>query len=329
MKFVKNALSIAMCSLFTLPAFAADKDAELVDFYGKVNISVQATDEGDFKEKELKSNASRVGVKGKYELAHGLTAIYKLEFEVNIDGDSSETLKARNQWVGVQGDFGELTVGRSDTTFKVAQGKFDLFNDYEGDIKHLFVGENRLSDTISYKSPVYSNVQFLATYILTEDSDSDDSLSVALTYGDLNLKKTDYFLSVAYDNKMAVNKGSSSGIKGVQLNNTRITGMYNFGKLRLGGMLVDTELERSGKSENGYAVNVAYKFDKVQAKAQFQEFAGSNAVSLGADYKLGKSTKVYAWYTDREGLSYVDSDMTVNSIATEGDYFAIGMEQKF
>ncbi len=329
MKLLKNTLTLATCSLLTLPAFAADKQSEMAELYGKLNIAIQSTDEGDFKEKELKSNASRVGVKGKYQLDNGLTAIYKLEWQVNVDDDSKDTLTARNQWLGLRGGFGEATVGRTDTTFKVAQGKFDLFNDYEGDIKHLFIGENRVSNVITYKSPVFSEIQFLASYVLTEDEGKDDSLSVALAYGDLNLKKTDYFLSVAYDNKMAVNKGDSDGIKGVQLNNTRITGMYKFGDFRIGGMLVDTELEKSGKSENGFAANASYKIGKVLAKVQYQEFADADSVSIGADYKLGSATKVFAWYTDREGLSYLDADLVPNKIATEGTYFGLGMEQKF
>ena len=64
---------------------------------------MQATEEGDESFNELKSNASRVGVKGKYYLEHGLTAIYKLEWQVNVNDDSKDTLTARNQWVGIKG----------------------------------------------------------------------------------------------------------------------------------------------------------------------------------------------------------------------------------
>lgn len=326
MKLVKNTLALAICSILAIPAFAADKADETVDFYGKLNINLQASDENGESVNELKSNASRVGVKGKYKLDtdYDLTAIYKLEWQVNVDDDSKDSLTARNQWVGLKGGFGEVTLGRSDTTLKVSQGKFDLFNDYEGDLKHLFIGENRVTDSLTYKSPSFNNVKFLASYILSEDSDLDDPFSVAVQFGDGKLKKTDFFLSLAHDQNM---QGKSA-----IYDTTRLVGMYQLGDVRLGAILTESEISEAddttlvGKSENGYAVNVAYKMGKVLAKVQYQEFAGADAINIGADYKLGKNTKVFAWYTDREGLSF--NEQTIKK-ATEGTYFAIGMEQKF
>lgn len=329
MKLVKNTIALAICSTLALPAFAADKTDETVDFYGKLNISLQASEEKGESFNELQSNASRVGVKGKYKLDtdYDLTAIYKLEWQVNVNDDSKDNLTARNQWVGLQGGFGEVTIGRSDTTLKVSQGKFDLFNDYEGDLKNLFIGENRVTDSLTYKSPSFSNVKFLASYILSKDTDLDDPFSVGVQFGDGKLKKTDFFLSLAHDQNM---QGKSA-----IYDTTRLVGMYQLGDVRLGAILTESEIsdvfditdaDFIGKSENGYAVNVAYKMGKVLAKVQYQEFAGADAINVGADYKLGKNTKVFAWYTDREGLSF--DGQTIKK-ATEGTYFAIGMEQKF
>jgi len=338
MKQVKSCIAIAVCSILTMPVFAAEKDAtqaqenkEVIDFYGKLNISLQASDEGDGSFNELKSNASRVGVKGKYKLDGGLTAIYKLEWQVNVNDSKKDSLTARNQWVGVKGGFGELTVGRSDTTLKVSQGKFDLFNDYEGDLKHLFVGENRVTDSITYKSPVFSNFQVLSSYIISDDSEADDPYSIGLLFGDLSLKKTDFFLSVSHDENMPVEFDGANGSDDITeaLGNTRITGMYKFGDLRLGAMFVDTEVLSTGGSETGYAANASYKIGKVLAKLQYQEFAGEGAISVGADYKLGKKTKVYAWYTDREENIVETADGNSYAFADAGKYFAIGMEHKF
>ena len=319
MKFLKNTMTLALCSVFAQTAIAD----ETVDFYGKVNISLQATEEGDDSINELKSNASRVGVKGKYTLDtdYALEAIYKLEWQVNVDDDSKDSLTARNQWVGLKGGFGEVTLGRADTTLKVSQGKFDLFNDYEGDLKNLFIGENRVTDSLTYKSPKYNNVQFLASYILSEDKDLDNPYSIGISFGDGSLKKSDFFISLAHDENM---QGKSAIYQ-----TSRLVAMYKLGDLRLGGILTESEItegEFQGLSENGYAVNASYKMGKVLAKLQYQEFAGANAINIGADYKLGKNTKVFAWYTDREGLSF--DGQTIKK-ATEGTYIAIGMEQKF
>lgn len=333
MKLVKSCIAIAVGSIFSMSALAAEKvkDEEVADFYGKLNISIQSSDEGDGSFNEIKSNASRVGVKGKYSLDSGLTAIYKLEWQVNVNDSSKDSLTARNQWVGVKGGFGELNIGRSDTTLKVSQGKFDLFNDYEGDLKYLFVGENRVTDSITYKSPVYSNVQLLASYIIADDADEKDPFSVGVLFGDLSLKKTDFFLSVAHDENMPVEFDATDDTSRTEgLANTRVTGMYKFGNLRVGGMFVNTEVVNSGNSETGYAANVSYKFGSLLAKVQYQEFAGGDAINIGADYKLGKNTKVYAWYTDRsENIVNAELDGKDYVFSTEGQYFAIGMEQKF
>ena len=319
MKLIKSTITFALCSVFAQHAIAD----ETVNLYGKLNLSIQATEEGDESFSELKSNASRLGVKGKYKLDtdYGLEAIYKIEWQVNVEDGSKDTFTARNQWVGLKGGFGEFTVGRVDTTLKLAQGKFDLFNDYEGDLKNLFIGENRVTDSLTYKSPKYNNVQFSASYILSEDEDLDNPYSVGVSFGDGSLKKTDFFLSIARDENM---KGKSAAYQ-----TTRLVGMYKFGDLRLGGILTESEVsegEFQGQSENGYAVNASYKLGKVLAKVQYQEFADADAINVGADYKLGKNTKVYAWYTDREGLSFKAD--TIKK-ATEGSYFAVGMEQKF
>jgi predicted porin len=319
MKLIKSTITFALCSVFAQHAIAD----ETVNLYGKLNLSIQATEEGDESFSELKSNASRLGVKGKYKLDtdYGLEAIYKIEWQVNVEDGSKDTFTARNQWVGLKGGFGEFTVGRVYTTLKLAQGKFDLFNDYEGDLKNLFIGENRVTDSLTYKSPKYNNVQFSASYILSEDEDLDNPYSVGVSFGDGSLKKTDFFLSIARDENM---KGKSAAYQ-----TTRLVGMYKFGDLRLGGILTESEVsegEFQGQSENGYAVNASYKLGKVLAKVQYQEFADADAINVGADYKLGKNTKVYAWYTDREGLSF-NAD-TIKK-ATEGSYFAVGMEQKF
>ena len=74
MKLIKSTITFALCSVFAQPAIAD----ETVNLYGKLNLSIQATEEGDASFSELKSNASRLGVKGKYKLDtdYGLEAIY-------------------------------------------------------------------------------------------------------------------------------------------------------------------------------------------------------------------------------------------------------------
>ena len=83
MKHAYNKIAVALLSSLSMSAFAAD-----VEVYGKANLSLQSSDEGEGSFTEVKSNASRIGLKGSHDLGEGLTVLYKAEFQVDLDGDS-------------------------------------------------------------------------------------------------------------------------------------------------------------------------------------------------------------------------------------------------
>ena len=58
--------------------------------YGKINVAVQSADngDGDGSITELRSNASRIGFKGSEEISDNFRAIYKVEFETQVDDGS-------------------------------------------------------------------------------------------------------------------------------------------------------------------------------------------------------------------------------------------------
>ena len=187
MKFVKAPLALSMLAVLSAPVVAD------VTVYGKANVTIQNSDEGEGSFTELKSNASRFGLKGSEVISEssGLQVVYKLEWQVDMsDASGTGNLKSRNQFVGLKGGFGEVLVGRNDTALKQSQGKIDLFNDLEGDIKNVFEGENRLGDSVTYVSPSFSNVKFIGSFIASDAPDADNGFSAAVTYGDKGLKKT-------------------------------------------------------------------------------------------------------------------------------------------
>lgn len=308
MKHTYNKIAVALLSSLSMSAFAAD-----VDIYGKANLSLQSSDEGEGSFTEVKSNASRIGLKGTHELGDGLTVIYKAEFQVDLDGDSAkgDSITDRNQYVGLAGSFGEVLLGKNDTMLKQSQGKVDLFSDLNGDIKSLWKGENRMADTISYKSPKFNDFRVGVTYIAEDSVDAEDGVSVAVFYGDKKLKKSKVFASVAVD----------SEVKGYDI--TRATVQGKVGGVVLGAM-VQTQEKIDGSAEmDGYMVSAKYKMDKVTFKGQYQaaNFDGGDdksGITVGADYSLAKSTKVYTFYTSFDMDSGEDQD-----------YLAAGIEYKF
>ena len=187
MKLSYSTLTAALLSAVSVPALSAN-----VDIYGKANVTVQSSDEGEGSFTEVKSNASRIGFKGTQELANGLSVVFKAEFQVDLDGDSEkgDSITDRNQYIGLKGGFGEVLLGKNDTVFKKSQRKVDLFNDLNGDIKNLWKGENRMSDTITYRTKKFNNFQVGVTYVAEDSVDGEDGTSIAITYGDKGLKKS-------------------------------------------------------------------------------------------------------------------------------------------
>ena len=292
--------------------------------YGKANLSVVNQDYGVYDEWVLNSNASRLGIKGKTVLSDRLEIVYQAEYEVCIDsGDcKGKTFKQRNTFAGIKGNFGMIWAGKHDSPTKLSQKKVDLFNDLEGDIKNTFEGENRLSNVIGYTSPLVSGFEVSVTMIPAEGEDSDQDGT-----GDSDLNDgMSYSLTYVKD-KMYI---AFSGDKDIDKQDLiRLVGQYEIGALKLGAMYQQNEDNLGTKDESGYFVSAAYKLDKnITLKAQCgaieDDIDGDEeqTLSLGADYTLGKRTKLFAFYTDNTDSKIGASDDQFGAIG-------IGMEHKF
>ncbi len=309
MKFVKSSLCLALLSGLSFNALAE------VDIYGKANVTVQSSDDGEGSFTEIKSNASRFGLKGSEKISDGLEAVYKFEFQVDVsDADSKgdkDNISARNQYVGFKGGFGQVVIGRNDTALKQSQGKVDLFSDLEGDIKNIFKGENRLGNSVSYASNSYEGFKVLASFIAEDDVDAKNGYSVALTYGDAGLKKSAVYAAIAAD----------SEVNGYDVVRATVQGKIE--DFRLGAMYQTQEKVDGSAEADGYLVNAAYLMGSNTFKVQYQamDFDDSDdksAVTVGVDHKLNKNLKVFGFY------SSFDMDNNVDQ-----DYLALGMEYKF
>ena len=292
--------------------------------YGKVNVSVVTADNKSTDQWKLNSNASRLGVKGKTEIADGLYAVYKAEFEVCVDdGDcKGQTFAQRNIMGGIRGSFGTLWAGKHDTPTKLAQNKIDLFNDLEGDIKNTFEGENRVSNMIAYTSPEMNGFATTLAMIPAEGSDvdgdgqNDTGLTDGMSYS-VSYTKDNFYIAVAGDQDV-----DSQDLM-------RIVAQYKMDALQLGVMYQQNEDNLGSKDESGVFVSAAYKLDKkTTLKAQYGSIEDDvdgdeeETLSLGADYKLAKGTKLYVFYTDNTDSSIGNSDK-------EDTAFGLGMEHKF
>ena len=311
----KTALSLAIAAV--LPTFAnAEKvEVEMPEFYGKVNVSVQNTqEEGKGSISELVSNASRLGVKGKIELKHGLEGIYQLEYETHVDDGEKEedqTFSQRNIFAGIKGDFGQVIVGKFDTPFKKAQSKIDLFNDLEGDIKSVISShDNRKSNTIQYSTPKMSGLVATVAHIASEVETVNDGTSSSLTFSQKNI-----YAAIAYDTDVEADTDA-----------LRLVAQYSVSDFTFGALWEQDNTAGSDNEKEGWVYSASYKLNSdIKLKAQYGEsdIVEDNAetYSLGADYKLGSGAKAYAFVTDET----YDKNLKNES----NQYYGVGLEYKF
>ncbi|NOU51636.1 porin [Pseudoalteromonas sp. JBTF-M23] len=292
-----NVPTVLCSSLLVLSSFA---NAEAVKVYGRVHAGVQYSDIASESDTSIESYASRLGLKGDAKINDGLEVFFKYEFEVNPadndkDGKSGENITARSQYVGLKGNLGQVLIGRDDTAMKKSQGKVDMLNDFEADIKTLFVGENRLGDTIQYSTPEINHLKFVVSYIAEDNSKQkgESGLSVAAMYGDSALKKTPVYISVAHDEEVA----------GQDIN--RITVQGKMGNATLGGIYQQSEKVDSNNKVDSFMVSASYKIESYKLLAQYQDSDGAsgklsdsgNATSIGVEKSLSKQARMYFWYS--------------------------------
>lgn len=319
---MRRLVSIASCVAAGLLAHGGFAFAE-IDVYGRLNVTVQNSDEAGESVAELQSNASRVGVKGTEELDYGLAAIYQFEWEVDPDGrDGSDNFSARNQFVGLEGAFGTVKVGRHDTALKDAAEDFDLFNDLEGDIKSTFNGENRLKDYIGYTTPAFADAFSVTVNVFPgEDASAGndgvaDGTSVSINYA------TDLlYATLAQD----------SDLDGEGVDTTRLVGGYTLGAVQFN--LLYQRTDAGSFDENGFGGSVAWTFGKSRVLLQYLDSdiyltdlqadpldnLLESQLSVGLDHELGENTKLFGFYTSGDIGATNDSN----------DYLAVGLEHKF
>lgn len=232
------ALSAAIAATITSPASAG-----YPTIYGKINVSANQYDlekinfggtspnfnaigatavTDDLDSSAIESNSSRFGIRGDFGVAEGVNAIYRLEYGTDVDNGTNSNgreLSQRNIFGGVNGKFGTVVAGKTDTPLKTAQtnavnsGDIDRFNDMPlADFGTYLVGENRADNIILYTSPVFlgglvanvAAVQHEETGVEVSATNKQDDngfasgKSLSLSYG-----KARWFVAVGLDDNVA------------------------------------------------------------------------------------------------------------------------------
>ena len=318
----KKLIAVAVAAGLALPmvsAHAVDVADKKLEVYGKLHVNFGSYDkDGTAKDNWLlRSNASRLGFKGKQKLDDSYTATYKFEWQVDATEDKATGLEGRNMYAGLKGAFGELRIGRHDSPLKMTQGKFDQFGDTDGDLKNAGEqdGEHRNNNTLTYLgkfSDIGVNVQIIPGEGdgTTAGDGPADSISAGVTY-----KAGPMYFGLghdAYDNKGGSAKDSL----------TRLVATYKVSGMQIGA-LYQTGVEKPSAStakEDWLGLSFNMKMGKNnKLKAQYITVKDSAAsvnkstlMAVGFDHKLGKKGTVYAMYSNLDALAKADDSSSVS-----------------
>ena len=366
MKRTLIALGIAATVALPVAAQAAPK------VYGKLNLSVQNVDADTNAAVpdsfwEVRSNASRFGVKGEDELTATLSAVYQIEWEiagssnaaagaggVGTANDSGLDLAARNRFVGIKStDFGTIKLGRIDTYLKQAEGKVDQFGDLIGDIDNVLGaqgGTARANNVIDYSSPAIANAITLNLQLIQNENAADgepvaadrgnglaDSISASVVYSSDAL-----WAALAYNKDVTtafssnfdgvVLAGSPSGLAADAI---RLAASYNIKAigLTLGGIYQTIKSDVNPASDieqDGFVVSAALKFAEAwTAKAQYGQ-STTELNSVDTDRSTASIGLDYNFTKNTKAYGYYTANnVEVGAISQDPKSFGIGLDHSF
>ena len=279
-----------------------------INFYGKINVSLEDVDSKNANETDFQNNASRIGVKGSYNFSSGIKLSFQIEEEIDptdLRADGDKVFKERNTFIAISGSLGKLYTGTHDTAFKKSQLKIDLFNDTRADIKYILRGENRMNSFVGYVSPDLIDGLNVSINSISQSTGNGESSA-------FNYSKNDIKASFAIE----------QNIKGYD--GKRFSVMLPLGERDLGLIYQSSRKLSSGKSFSGHVVSMKRKIsDKgsiyiQNAKSDMRVVSGKQN-SIGYSHKINSSTKIFAHYSS---LRKQDSNDNITFIST-------GLEYKF
>jgi predicted porin len=325
------------------PLFAAAQTN--VQLYGILDAAISSQDVGGPEGRTTVVNSgnqssSRFGFRGTEDLGNGLKAMFNMEAGASIDtGVGDSALFGRRAVVGLEGDFGSLTLGREYSPIAAVAAATDAFGQgFYGSNLSAFTTNRltrRLSNSVNYKSPSWNGLKLLAAYsageVTTANTPSGDLKGVGVEYAMKGL-----YLGAGYHtiNRLPVDEDKE----------TAVGAAYKFDQLggfeiKANWMAADREGSAKYKQAN-LGGSMPFGSHRVYANYQQQKQgnAKGNGWALAYTYSLSKRTNVYASYASLDnnasgafGLS--SSSVTIAPAATalgkDPDVFSLGIRHTF
>lgn len=269
---MKKLLAIAVAAGLAAPmAVMADTTV-----YGLMKVSVGSKkDAAGDSATTINAHTSRLGVKGATPMDNGLSVTHKVELATKgiIDHEKGgSTLGARDAWVGLKGNFGEVRVGRHATPYALSSDGMDFMN--VGGQQTIQDGPFRVSNAIAYLKG-FGPVSLAAAYVPDEKAGVKNDVISTL---------------VKYNSNGIYAAWGHQKMKGADANNT-----LALGYTAPAGHKVGFVYNKAADDSKNTALNGRYKFGKAYVQGEIgkrKDVDGDYKVGE-VGYTLGKGTTVW------------------------------------
>ncbi|RJF97177.1 porin [Noviherbaspirillum saxi] len=226
----KSLIALAALSSLTGAAFAQTN----VTIYGVADAGISRIDNGATNSTALSSgnqSGSRIGFRGTEDLGGGLSAIFTLENGFNIDDGTlgqGGRLFGRQAFVGLNGGFGSVKLGRQYNPIRTAVENIDPFGlGLAGNAANVFnVHGERADNTLSYATPNFGGFSGQVNYSFGEVAGSNSigrqvGFSAGYAAGPLAIV-------LAHHDQNLVGTGAAATIAAGDSKTTMLGGTYDF-----------------------------------------------------------------------------------------------------
>lgn len=338
MNMNKKLIVAAVSAAFAVPAAFAE-----VEVYGRVlaqigQIDNDSTDGSGF---VMDNGPTHFGFRGSDDLGNGMKGVFQLEPAVSTDTGAVNGTAGRDSFVGLEGDFGWVALGRHNSPYKMATNSFDVAGDTVIDYNGIMgrspddnMHDDRISNSLRYKSKDMNGLGVDVLWGVKDDvansttpKTDQNTIALAVTY-----KQGPIELAGAYSNfgEQGVTVGSTveddvsmkvGGKFFFMDNQAWVSAVYE--DMDSGGTNADrTGFYVSGLMKMGQsAIGVGYALADDEGTTSD---SGANLVQLQLKHNLSKSTGVFAQF----GSLSLDKNAATSEFGLRNGGFAVSAADK-
>lgn len=268
------------------------------EVYGDIRLAITSEDAGAGDNQKEVSNASRVGLKGSYEIGEGVSALYHVEAGLDADSNGNDPMfTKRFAFAGLTGGFGTALIGTASSPYKMAGLAIDPFYDTSAGMADS--GANYglsgftngfFDNVVAYITPSFSGLSANAVVVMDDTTGNDHHFNWGVTYTNSGVTLGAQLLDV--------------NTPGSELEATRVVAGYKADMWSVGASMEQV----SAATDTNY-IYVAGTYNltpETTLKASYGDVENEgNGYAVGVSHKLFKLTEVYVLYSDvnRDSLS--------------------------